>query len=334
MNRLSKIKPAIRLFIATFKPGIIVKSVRMEMSMLCQLKCLSCITLNENPNVLGKGFMKFSDFKNFVDSNPKIRWIEMSNFGEMFLNPELKDIIRYANEKGISLAVDNGVNLNDAKENILEDIVKCNFMKMRVSIDGATNKTYRLYRKGGDLRKVINNIEKINMYKKKYRTPYPEMIWQFILFGHNEHEIPVARKMAKKLGMKFETRFSADDNFSPIKNRDFVMKEAGVNATSYSEYVEKNTDSFYGPCHELWLKPAINWDGKLLGCCCNGKKSFGNVFTDGLEKCLKNREYKNMKKVVLGLRDSRDSPCSECDVYKIYVSKNPLEVKYLLEWGA
>jgi len=100
--------------------------IRLETSSICQLRCVTCPTglrLTKN-RVVGWGYLKFDDFKKFVDENPKIKRIELSNWGEIFLNPELKDIIKYGYLKGISLTAGNGVNLNTISEEMIECIVK------------------------------------------------------------------------------------------------------------------------------------------------------------------------------------------------------------------
>jgi MoaA/NifB/PqqE/SkfB family radical SAM enzyme len=66
----------------------------------------------------------------------------------------------------LPLTADNGVNLNAAKEDVLEGLVKCNFRRITCSIDGASSETYKVYRVGGNLDKVLENIKKINCYKK------------------------------------------------------------------------------------------------------------------------------------------------------------------------
>jgi hypothetical protein len=70
--------------------------------------------------VVGTGFLKFDDFRRLVDSNPGIVAIELSNWGEALLNPELLGILGYAHQKEIRIYLSNGVNLNHASEEVLE----------------------------------------------------------------------------------------------------------------------------------------------------------------------------------------------------------------------
>ena len=143
------------------KYGLLNDQIRIEASTLCQLNCPRCIKTTEGRDVLGSGYLKFADFKKFIDSHPEFRHIELSNYGEMLLNPELLDIVRYAHEKGIGLTANNGVNLNTINENMAEGLVKYGFRSMIVSIDGASEGVYKIYRRGGNFNTVIDNIKKM-----------------------------------------------------------------------------------------------------------------------------------------------------------------------------
>ncbi|MBI2134868.1 hypothetical protein HYU09_02680, partial [Candidatus Woesearchaeota archaeon] len=136
---------------------ISIRNVRLEASSVCQLRCPACTTGNRRnkEGVIGWGILKFTDFKKFIDNNPSVKNIELSNYGEIFLNRDLKNIIKYAYEKGVFLSAGNGVNLNNISEEIIECLVKYKFKHLLVSIDGASNDTYKIYRIGGDFDRVI-----------------------------------------------------------------------------------------------------------------------------------------------------------------------------------
>ena len=144
------------------------KHLRLDLSTVCQLKCPSCYMRQEEEAVKNGckiGNMKFENFKKLVDEND-IEDIEISNSGEIFLNPDLVKILEYAHKKHIRLTADNGVNLNNLTEEQAEALVKYELASMTISLDGASQETYSKYRIGGDYNKVIENIEKINKYKR------------------------------------------------------------------------------------------------------------------------------------------------------------------------
>ncbi len=292
--------------------------IRLEASSICQLRCPSCSTASKaNRPVVGSGFLKLSDFKKVLDENTWLREVELSNYGEIFLNPDLLEIIKCAYERGVILRADNGVNLNNVKESVLEGLVKYQFRSMTCSIDGASNETYQLYRVKGDFGAVIENVRKINRFKQQHRSDYPQLTWQFVVFGHNEHEIPTAKQLASDLGMKFCLKLSWDAGFSPIRDQEFVKKEVG--ATSRDEFRKKyGADYIQGICHLLWDAPQINWDGKVLGCCRNIWGDFGreNAFEDGLLNSINSEKIEYARGMLLGKKVAReDIPCTTCSIY-------------------
>jgi len=299
-------------------PTARIKKVRIDASTACQLKCRVCDTASGKmkETVVGWGYLKFSNFRKFVDENPQIKQIELSNCGEIFLNPEIGKIIEYSHQKGVELNAGNGVNLNTVKETDLEAVVKYQFNFMSVSIDGACQDTYSIYRVGGDFDTVISNIKKINHYKKKYNSKYPKLQWQFIVFGHNEHEITTAKQMASDLDMSFNAKMNSDPSYSPVKNVEMVKKKLGLRYTSRHEHEIRRGYAFSVPCHQMWQQPQINYDGKLLGCCINFKSDYGNVFEDGFRETLKGEKYTYAKKMLLGKKPPRaDIPCVKCSKY-------------------
>jgi MoaA/NifB/PqqE/SkfB family radical SAM enzyme len=293
--------------------------IRLDASTVCQLKCPSCSTTEgQIAQNLGSKFLKFEDFKRIVDFNPWIREIELSNWGEIFLNRDLLKIAEYAYENKIVLNARNGVNFNTVREEMLEGIVKYQFGCISCSIDGASSETYKIYRKGGDFEAVIANIRKINEFKVKYQSALPKLRWQFIAFGHNEHEIPLARRMARELGMEFYVKLAWGD-YSPVKNKELLRVSSGMGIASREEYQEKYGKIYAAEsiCSQLWIQPQINPDGRVLGCCVNYWGDYGNAFKEDLRGILNNEKMNYARAMLLGREKEReDIPCTQCRWYK------------------
>ncbi len=300
------------------------KKVRIEACSKCQLDCVKCY-MRMDPEGVEKGCklgnLKFSDFKKFVDAN-NFESIEISNHGEIFLNPELEKIIKYAYKKNIELYAGNGVNLNYLSEGMAETLVKYQFRSMDVSIDGASQETYRQYRINGDFNKVIENVKKINFYKKKYKSDFPIMNWKFIVFGHNEHEIPLAKKMAKKLKMNIEFTPNCEPEWSPLKDEKKVIEQTGLITVDLAphvmleEYNNHQSDWFY--CAFLWEEPQINWDGKILGCCSLYNDDFGgNAFKDGFLNAMNHPKMIYAKNMLTHKAPPAEGiPCTHCYAFE------------------
>lgn len=302
-----------------------IENASIDICTRCQLKCVSCSTskgLIRN-GFIKEGYMYFKDFKYIIENNPYIKTIELSNWGEIFLNPEIHDILKYSFEHEINLYCANGSNFNHVPDKILEDLVKYKFRCLNLSIDGASQETYEQYRIHGSYYKVIENIRRLNYYKTIYNSEYPKLSWQFIIFGHNEHEINKVKELCNELHMIFNPKMNHSE-FSPIKNTEKVKNDAGIDYASRKEYKEKMKTEYKHPCYQCLHSPQINWNGEVLGCCVNKWKGLGNIKDMNLLQIVQSKTYQFMIDVLCGREKANDSiPCYFCPNLK-KISESPL----------
>lgn len=277
---------------------------------------------------VGFGYLKFKDFKKFIDENDNIEKIGLASNGEIFLNPELTEIIKYAHKKNVILDAHVGVNLNNLTDEMAETLVKYKFNQITVSIDGATPETYAIYRRGGNFSTVITNIKKINSYKKKYNSEHPKLTYKFILFGHNEHEIDQAKDLAKKLNMEMWFQPNYDKSYSPVNNVELVKEKTGVDSSlslyeAIGKMYQKNHQSWFF-CKELWNYPHINWDGRLIGCCGLPINDFGsNVFKEEFMSALNSPKVLYAKSMISNkAKPEKGIPCVDCYGYSLVKNMN------------
>jgi len=298
------------------------RKIRIDAASVCQLRCPGCLTgRQELPRVVGSGLLKVEDFRALLDKHPEVREVELSNWGEVLLHPDLADLLRVAHERNVAITFNNGVNLNTASDEALDAIVKYGVRAMVVSIDGATQEAYVKYRVRGNIADVIANIQKLNELKRQYDTSFPVMTWKMILFAHNQHEIADARRQALGLGMSFRTEINANGDFDGLPDEEAAREDSGLSVVTYGEHVEATGSTLVKKyCHQLWNEPQVNWDGKILGCCMNTWSDFGgNAFVDGLE--TERLDY--AKKMLQGRAPERDDiPCTTCSEYVAMKKKN------------
>ncbi|MCI8598708.1 MAG: radical SAM protein [Lachnospiraceae bacterium] len=292
--------------------------VRLETCTLCQLDCTYCYMRTGNFGTMGKGYINYEAFSKFVNENPHIHKIEISNNGEVFLNPDLGKILKLASEKEIEIVIGNGANFNTVSDEILELLVKTQVTFINLSIDGASQEIYSIYRRKGDFDKVISNIKKLNQWKEKYHSKYPILQWQYILMDHNECDVEKASLMAKELNMNIFYKYECVKGKFEPKDREKLEKITGLKYFSMEEY-NRNHNSVYGAdfCYQTLFSPQINFDGRLLGCCMLWNEDFGiNVFEEGLINGLNSEKYLKMIRLLLGMEQSFEQlegvPCLHC----------------------
>lgn len=299
-------------------PPVAPTRILLETSSHCQLRCPSCPTATGAIDAaIGKGFLSASNFEHLLSHNPALREVELSNYGEILLNPELPAILEIAHRHGVIVRADNGVNFNSAPQVALEAIVRYGLRSITCSIDGASPATYAEYRVRGSFDRVIANIRRLNTLKAAHASPWPVLTWQFVVFGHNEHELPAARALAEELGMLFCTKLSWDSSFSPVRDRALVAAEFGV--ASREEFRQaQGRDYMSKICDQLWDSPQVNWDGRVLGCCRNFWGDFGaNAFEVGVHAAANSEKMRHARRMLTGKVPARDDiPCTSCDIYK------------------
>lgn len=313
------------------------KKIRLDICNLCQLNCPACWIRKDEQEIIksggGFGYVPFETFKEFVDKHPFIKEIEMSHDGEVFLNPDLEDIIKYAYEKNITLTAYNGVNFNTVSKSVLEALVKYKVQGFTISIDGTTPDVYATYRRGGNFKTVIKNIKTLNKYKKQYNSEYPYLTLKFVIFGHNEHQIEDAKKLAEDLNMGIYFALNIDNEYSPLKNPDRVYELTGLrDQTNKKENcVEKDFEKYkedqdeWFSCKDLWESPQINWNGDLFGCCCTAFPFFDtNVFKDGLLKSMNSEKILYAKAMLtdFSVKPKEGILCTHCWVYDLIKRTN------------
>lgn len=289
--------------------------LRVEACSLCQLNCKECYMRRGEGGDTGAGYLAASNFHKIVDLNPNIKSIELSNSGEVFLNPELKGILEIARKKNIEIYMSNGVNLNFLTEDMADALVVNEVKHIVVSIDGASQEVYSSYRLNGNFEKVIENIKMINAKKKLYEKEFPKLTWQYILMNCNECDIEKAITMAEDLNMEISFKLSWGDKFVPT-DKDKIEKLTGLKIFDRDIYKEITGNHYKSDiCNQLFKAPQINWDGYLFGCCKNLTRChMVSAFEYPISVLISQEMYKrNMLHVLCYEVKEIDSFCGKCE---------------------
>lgn len=245
--------------------------VTIDPTNICNLNCPLCPTW-QDINVRPKGKMDIQTFyKIFDEVGPYLFAVNLCNWGEPFLNPDLPQMIEYA--KRFNTVVGLSTNLTYLPDKTAKMIMDSGIDIIVISLDGAAQKSYSMYRSGGNIETVFRNIEKLNSYRKN-NTASPLLIWQFLVNKYNEHEIPFAKDMANKMGLQFQpspmrTAMGKELLF-PLYERIKEMQDWLPDNPAYSKYnyeIKPETRTKQAKCRWLWNSTVINWDGSVSPCC-------------------------------------------------------------------
>jgi len=199
--------------------------------------------------------------------------------GNPSLHNKLPEALFATRQMGMDVSIaDNGTILNDKLINMIARTCRW----AGISVDASTSETYKLQRKVNLFDKAIENIEKLSNIVKKIDTNC-DVAYKFLIFGHNQHEIYDACKLAKKIGVKdFHVRPSdpvhqgvADKNIKWEYNINLVLKE-------FKKCHELETENFhvYTILHKFsdGFIPKKNFDQCYASPCCIQLCADGNIY--------------------------------------------------------
>ena len=123
----------------------------------------------------------------------------MYNWGEPLLHKRTPEMIAYAKQKDISILLSTNLSIK-LTDDYIDRLVLSGLDRMIVSLDGITQESYGKYRRNGNLELVRENLLRLQRAKQRLGTATPKLIWQFLVFRHNEDEIEQARAIYKDWG--------------------------------------------------------------------------------------------------------------------------------------
>lgn len=214
--------------------------------------------------------------------------------GEPYINKSFTDMVAQATEEGIYTATSS--NAHFLNPDVCEKTVKAGLKRLIISIDGVDQNTFEKYRVGGDLNKVLQGTENIINAKKKLKADFPKVVWQFIVFRHNESQLPQIKKLAKEFGV---------DKLA-IKTAqiyDFDNADQWLPASELSRYKRKGDavelkSAAMKHCGRLWSNPVITWDGTMVPCCFDkdAVHAMGNLNEQSVKSIWKGRKFNEFRK--------------------------------------
>ena len=252
----------------------------VEPNLFCNLHCPACPTglnLKLRPTVsIDEGL-----FRSAIDEmGDYLFQLYMYNWGEPLLHKQTPEMIGYAKKKNIKVVMSTNLSLK-LTDDYLERLVLSGLDVLTVSLDGTTAETYSKYRRNGDFNLVRENIKRIQAIKSRHGKQTPKVIWQFLVFRHNEHQIAQAEAVYKEWGadelsvgpaiMPLEPH---NDGFEPstIPKYNMYHSENPVQLESKRQMASGRT------CSWLYGAFVLNPNGRVSPCCAvpSEQHDFGN----------------------------------------------------------
>ena len=325
MNMISKLskrklKNATRVLSSYYKSRITGKallrgmplSLSVEPTTSCNLRCPEC------PSGLRSftrptGMLSQDLFENILNElSPDLIYLILYFQGEPYLNPHFFDFIRYAAKRKIYTATSTNAHYLDNES--ARSTVESGLDRLIISIDGSTQETYEKYRIGGSIDKVWSGLENIVNWKKKLQSHTPHLIVQFLVLGHNQHQIEEIKQMGYRSGADEVVLKTAQ--IYDYENGSRLIPDIG----KYARYEQNGDDGKWyiknkllNHCWKMWHSSVITWDGRVLPCCFDKDAShqMGNLSERTFRDIWQGESYQNFRKSLLRSRKTIDI-CQNC----------------------
>lgn len=285
--------------------------LKIDPTNACNIQCTDCYTgqlVNQRP----RGFMTFETFQKIVDQNRDACFkILLYGWGESFLVKDIFRMIRYASDNNISVAISSNMSLTD-KQFDSDAVVASGLEVLTISLDGLTQQTYEKVRPGGRVDLIFNNMRALVAAKRKRRSFFPILEWQFLVYEGNRHEIPRAKALAREIGVNF-IRFSPhmdlDQTYAPRPK----VHERSLEDLSSQPYVRSG-------CAWSYRAAVFNWNGDVSPCCSfvatdNVALRYGNVHQQPFAEIWNGPAYRQTRDFVQTGRWGEPRtriPCLDC----------------------
>lgn len=286
-------------------------SISIEPTTSCNLRCPEC------PSGLRSftrqtGMLDEFLFRKVIDELAhSLTYLTFYFQGEPYLNPKFLSMVNYASSKGIYTAT--STNAHYLNDEAAHHTVSSGLDRLIISIDGTTQPVYNSYRIGGSLNKVIEGAKNIISWKKRLKSKTPHVVFQFLVVGPNEHQIPDVYELATRIQVDQVVLKTAQiynyQNGSPLIPRQ----------ERYSRY-HKNVDGSYSiknklddHCWKMWHSCVITWDGKVVPCCFDKDAHFvlGDLNKNSFAQIWKGDQYNQFRQSLMVSRSNIEM-CRNC----------------------
>lgn len=312
--------------------------VKIDISPLCNLRCTACVHAdpNGNPTLEAQVFdpkhkMTVEQFQRVIDQVcGRANAVSLYYLGDPMVHPDLDRFCKIASDAGLEVHVSTNFSFG-LKDDRLRSIVSSGLTHLTVCIDGLTQEKYQRTRVGGNIGRVVNNLERVCKIRKELGSKTPVIEVQYIMFQHNLDEVETARKLCADFGVEQFTTFWGD-----LHN--WTDRDPG-NFEVIGPRPKQRTPHCYWP----YFSTVIKWNGDVIPCCTHRQgmqyapgadaRIFGNVFEKDFAEIWNSPEYQQARRLVSDPSRSDAEPSLKkhfCDACPVLFETNRNEIA---AWG-
>lgn len=321
------------------------KSVYLETSNRCNLRCRSCIQYRGRWET--ERDLSLAELIMITAQLPELERAVLHGIGEPLLNQALPAMIRHLKSHEVFVLFNsNGILLDEQWQ---AELIEAGLDELRISLDASSAEGYRKMRRSDSFDRIVTNLRQFSERMKNCRAGRPRVSLWFVGTRDNIAELPGLIQLAADIGvpevyLQRLVYFQDDAGYGAAKAEMTLMDSSAATG----ELIAKSQDaarrlgvklSASGrttPSSSLRGKPAsyaswrkcsrpgtltyITAHGNVLPCCIApfATKDYpaiilGNVFSESLAKIWYGRQYRHFRQ-----QRQTDTPpqcCLGCGFY-------------------
>jgi MoaA/NifB/PqqE/SkfB family radical SAM enzyme len=252
-------------------------NMHIELVNYCNVKCRVCPTglgeLARKPQAMSPAlFEKLLD-----EAGPYLMTASLWSWGEPLLHPELSQMLRIVQGRGITTFLStNGQKLDDPE--VQKALIEYPPTYLIVCIDGITDETNQQFRTNAKLEPVIKGVKQLARMKEERGQKFPVLHMRYIVMKHNEHELPSLPEFAEKNSFDMLTIRTLAIIDSPHDiHKSLIPDNKEFRAYTYEKEDRILRKDFV--CEKVFTFPAIFADGTVEACDqdCNATQNYGSM---------------------------------------------------------
>lgn len=282
-------------------------ALSIEPNNSCNFNCPAC-PVGNNSLTRPTGEMSVEELNNIIEQTSKhLFHINLYFQGEPLLHPKINEMLSLTNKHKIFSCVATNGSLLKQK---YRDVARADHII--VSVDGLTQDSYSIYRKGGELEQIRQGIEKLSNYKKEHslKTPYIEI--QCLATSYNEKEWSQLSNWAKQIGAnkaRIKSLQIYDKSDAHLLPKNDKYSRYKINEKGSLE-IKSNLHNY---CWRMFSSAVITWDGNVLPCCFdkNAEYIMGNINKTSFREIWYGSKYQKFRKDI-ALNRLQIAMCNNC----------------------
>ena len=268
--------------------------LKIETTGLCNLKCRWCTGSRKerSRDERSAGRMTFEQFRSILDQTGRYLFrINLYGFGEPLIFPETFAMVREASSRNIGVVISS--NMNVGSPSLTTDLLDCGLELLIFSCHGTTDETVKKFMGfSADIHRALENVADLVRERKRKRSRFPIIQWQYCVTGFNEHQMEEAAEIAEKLGID-AIRF-IKPWFPPNAEDEWYSTLFPLRSIESSDYRRRS-------CSWPYRGAYISWDGGMLPCCREElypENDFGNVLSEEFQNIWNGSRYRESRKLI------------------------------------